>query len=325
MLYPIVIGLYILFVAGVVFFCHRRGLGWFGKLIVIIFLFLAPFWDMFLAKGIMWNYARKNTPLQEITRTIEKPESVLWIDNVWPGYDEYGRHWMVSNYLDGVHMKTLILNGDDKKLYLYHATIDDFAESEKVRPEYIRMNQMIDKLKEEAKATSRRGGDNKEQWRIIRQVHEPQLSRLGYRALRKKEVEKVFSRHKIYQSRQNIPPMNYRIELNQIRLSEWQDEYIWCDEIQIQDNSKNENIAFSKRCLGYSPKTGVNPLGKGSPFYGGARLGDERVYEFDDKVLFGYAEVKGTQWSRDLFEKSSYKGGALNWKSQQNRVQNDHE
>ena len=273
----------------------------------------------------MWNYARKNTPLQEITRTVEKPESILWIDHVWPGYDEFGRHWMVTNYLDGVHLKILALNGDDEKIYLYRASPDDFSESAKVRPEYLNMTQKLTELKKEAIAVSRSGGDNKGLWRTIRQIYEPQLAQLGYEAMRKKEIDHIFANPEVYQTLESLPPMNYQIEFQRNRLPDWQEKFVWCDEIRIQDNSRNEDIAFSKRCLGYGPKVGVNPLGKGSPFYGGARLGDERVYEFDDKVLFGYAEVKGTQWSRDLFEKSSYKGGALNWKSQQNRVKNDHE
>ena len=90
-----------------------------GKLIVTVALLLAPFWDMFVAKGIMWNYTWKNNPLQEIIRTVDKPESVLWIDNVWPGFDDYGRYWMVTNYLDGVHLKELAINGDDGKIYTF--------------------------------------------------------------------------------------------------------------------------------------------------------------------------------------------------------------
>lgn len=310
----IIISTYILFITWVVFFCHRQGLGWFGKSLVIVFLLLAPFWDIFLAKGIMWNYARTNTPLQVTTRTVEKPESVLWIDNVWPGYDEYGRYWMVKSYLDGMHLKVFALNGDDGNFYLYRASLDDFAESGKVRPEYIRMTRMIDKLKEEAIATSRRGGNNKEQWRIIRQVHEPQLAQLDYESMRKKEIDHIFAKPEVYQNMESLPPMNYQIEFQRNRLTAWQEKFVWCDEIRIQDNSKNHDIAFSKRCLGYSPKTGVNPLGKGSPFYGGARLGDERVYEFDDMVLFGYAEQNSPWWSRNFQEKSSYQLGALNWK-----------
>lgn len=325
MLVPIVNVAYIAFVLFVVFACGKAGLRKIWIFLIAGLLILGPFWDIWLAKGIMWNYARHNSPLQHISRTVEQPESVLWVDNVWPGYDAYGRHWMVQNYLDGVHLKTLVLMGTDNKYYLYHATLEDFSESEAIRPAYEKMNKMIKRLKEEAKAAAYKPGGNKALWRTIHQVHEPRLKKLGYKEARKKEIEKIFARETVYSSLAEIPPVNYQVEFNRIDLPEWQEKYIWCDEIKIKDNSDNEDIAFSKRCLGYSPKTGVNPLGKGSPFYGGARLGEERVYEFDDKVLFRYAGVRGTQWSRDLFEKSSYKGGALNWKSKQKREGNDHE
>jgi hypothetical protein len=66
-----------------------------------------------------------------------------------------------------------------------------------------------------------------------------------------------------------------------------------CDEISIDEMKDNgKEIAFSKRCLGYSPKIGVNPTGW--PFYGGIQLGDYQAYGFDDKVLFKFSDVHGS-------------------------------
>ena len=210
MFYLIVIAIYLLFVALIVFFCHRRGLGWLGKLIVIVFLLLAPFWDMFLAKGIMWNYARANNPLQEITRTVEKPESVLWIDNVWPGYDEYGRHWMVTNYLDGVHLKLLAINGNDGRFYLYRASLSNFSESETLLSKHEQLKKKIKQLEDEAKQFGRSGGDNKGLWQIIRQDYYPQIKELGYENQRKKEINQIFSKPEIYQKEEELPSKEIR-------------------------------------------------------------------------------------------------------------------
>ncbi len=295
-MYALITLIYFLFVSLVVFICHRSGLGRLGKIIITIALLLAPFWDMILAKGIMWNYAWKNIPLQKITRTVEMPESVLWIDEVWPGFDAYGRHWMVANYLDGVHLKTLILNEDDNRFYLYHATIEDFAASEKIRPEYEQMSRMISKLKSEAKAAAHKPGGNRELWQVIRQVHEPRLKKLGYEQTRKREIEQIFARGKVYESQSSLPPVKYRVAFRRHRLSAWQERFVWCDEIRIYDNIRHEDIAFSKRCLGYRPKIGLEPIG--GTFSGGVRLGDEQAYEFDDKVLFGYAGVSSSYESK---------------------------
>jgi len=291
MFYLIIISAYLFFVSLIVFLCRKAKLKWFWILPVVVVFLLAPFWDIWLAKGIMWNFSRRNAPLQQISSTVRTPESVLWIDNVWPGYDAYGRYWMVNNYLDGVHLKILILNGDKNKFYLYHATLKDFLESEKIRPAHEKMSRMIAKLKEEAKAAAHRPGGNRKLWQIIRNDYEPRLKKLGYEETRKQEIEKIFAREKVYHSLQEIPPVRYQVTFNRIRLPEWQEKYVWCDEIDITDTSANHQIAYSRRCLAYTPMTAVIQMG-GTPFEGGVHIGDKQVYEFDDKVLFGYAKER---------------------------------
>ncbi len=296
-MYLIIILIYLLFVFLVVFICHRSGMGRAGKIIVTIALLLAPFWELILQKGIMWNYSWKNKPLQKIIRTVERPDSVLWIDRVWPGFDEYGRHWMVNNYLDGIHLQKLALNGDDGKIYLYQASADDFSESEKIRPEHDRLQAKISALEQKAMQIGGAGGNNRPLWKKIREDYYPQLKALGYEQQRKKEIDRIFSRPMIFQRPEDLGEMHFRIELKQNRLPRWEERFVWCDEIRIHDNIKQEDIAFSKRCLGYSPKIGIDPIG--GTFTSGTRLGDEYVYEFDDKVLFGYGIKSGYDNERD--------------------------
>jgi len=289
MFYLIIIGAYASLIALVVLLLHKLGLGLPWKIIAVTILLLAPFWDIFVSKAIMWNYSRHNNPLQVIDRTISSPESVLWIDNVWPGHDEYSRYHMVASYLDGIHLKTLAIKGEDAQIYLYRATKDDFAESEKIQPQHEKLSLKIERLEKEAKTVGRNGGDNKKLWKVIRQIHEPEIKQLGYKKIREKEIRKIFANPIIYKNVNEIPLTNYHVTFNRNCLPEWQEKFVWCDEVTIFDNIKNEKIAFSKRCMGYSPMTGVNPVSS-SPksFYGGSRLGDERAYSFDDKVLFHY-------------------------------------
>jgi hypothetical protein len=296
MFHLIIISTYLSFVAFIVFLCRKAKLKWFWVIPVIVVLLLAPFWDIWLAKGIMWSFTKRNAPLQQISSTVDSPESVLWIDNIWPGYDAYGRHWMVENYLDGVHLRTLILNGDDNKFYQYHATLNDFSESEKIRPEHEKMSHMIAKLKEEAKAAAHEPGGNRELWQVIRTEHVPRLKRLGYEKTRKQEVEKIFAREKVYNSLQEVPQVRYQVSFTRIRLPEWQEKYVWCDDITIINVETNQKMAYSKRCLEYTPMTAIRYSG-GSPFEGGIHIGEKQTYEFDDKVLFGY---KGSRNGYDL-------------------------
>lgn len=285
--------IYLLFIALIVSLCHRFGLGRFGKIVVTIILLLAPFWDMIIAKGIMWNYVLVNSPLQKIARTVEKPESVVWIDNVWPGYDEQQRHCMVTSYLDGVHLNTLALNSEDGKFYLYRAVLKDFSDSEKLRPEHEKLEKRIKQLEEEAKQVGASGGDNKELWRIIRKEYYPKLKTIGYKTQREKEIDYIFANPEIYENLEDLPSLKYQIKFQRDRLPSVQAKFVWCDEIRIRDNDEDEEIAFSKRCLGYASRVFPNPIGSDAPFYGGARLGYERIYWFDNKVLFEYAQVTG--------------------------------
>lgn len=100
---------------------------------------------------------------------MESPISVYWEDNVWPGFDEYGRHWMVKNYLDGKHLKVLALNGEDGRIYLYRANKKTFADSNKLLPAYMKTKQAIETSRQEAIKVGRSGGDNKAMWKKIRE------------------------------------------------------------------------------------------------------------------------------------------------------------
>lgn len=287
----IVVAIYLAFIAGVVFVCHRLKRGWRTKSLVVVFLLLAPFWDVFLAKGIMWNFARHHTPLQTISRTVDKPESVIWIDNVWPGFDEYGRHWMVETYLDGIHLKTLALNDGKGKLYVYRATPEDFAQSAKLWPGVMEAKRKFEELYQKAGR------------RITKEIVPYQFDSLkkrdAFQKVHKQEAAAVLKREESYPFTVGTSPavdldqFNYNVQFNPIPLSKWQAKFVWCDNLEIRNQQNNILIANNKRCLEYTPMTALTYQG-GSPFEGGFRLGDERAYEFDDKVLFGYADVKSS-------------------------------
>ena len=60
-------------------------------------------------------------PKTKIIKKVEYPISIYWEDNVYPGFSKQDRELMIINYLDGVHLKTMALNGpENKKVYVYH-------------------------------------------------------------------------------------------------------------------------------------------------------------------------------------------------------------
>jgi len=191
-------------------------------LLTVLFFLLFPIYDIVIQKVAM-TYFEKTQTLQEIKRTVDAPGSVYWEDNVWPGYDPNYRLWMIDHLLDGKHLDTLAMNGEDGKVYLYRYGQGDTPE--------------------------------------------------------------------VFEDASQLPPVNYKVVLNQVPLPWLLKRYIWSDQMDIYDTRSGERIAFSRRYMGYSPRMMlVAPVGD-SPFEGSGYAGDRLVSHFDDKVLF--KSIKG--------------------------------
>lgn len=104
-------------------FFNRRWLTALAVAVVVLF----PTYDIFM-QGALLAYYGKTRLLQEIKRTVDAPGSVYWEDNVWPGYDAKYRLWMIDHLLDGTHLDTLAMNGEDGKIYLYRYAQGDTPE-----------------------------------------------------------------------------------------------------------------------------------------------------------------------------------------------------
>ncbi len=285
MFYFIVIGGYSLLIFLVVAFLYKLRLNKLLISFIVLILILAPFWEQLWGKWLMLDFSRHNRPLQKIIRTVEKPGSVLWIDNVWPGFDEYARAWMVENYLDGVHLHTLGLNDGKGNIYVYRATPDDFSKSAKMRL-------AMDAAKKEYEEIWKKSGERST--KEVVQAREKYSDLEGpFLAQRKKEAIQRARDPEIYPFREPYisscwEKFAYRIEWRPIALSGVGKKNIWCDEVTITDVGKNEEIAYNKRCLQYTPTLSVVSRG-GLPFENGVTLGDIRAFEFSNDVVFEYS------------------------------------
>lgn len=191
---------------------------------VFIVVMLLPFTDYFTQFFLVQTRIIFRQPLQVINEVIEVPGSVYWEDNVWPGFDEFGRNWMVEKYLDGKHLQSLALNGEDGNVYLY------------------------------------RYGQK-----------EPQ----------------------VYRTPDKLPDYNYMVTFNKDPLMFYERPFIWKDTIKITAIGKNETIGSSTRYCGYGWWLGIDTIGHGR-FCRGYIKGDIQIYEFDDKVLFGFVGVRSS-------------------------------
>lgn len=101
------------------------------KLIVIVLLSLSTIlyltYDIIMTNIFSSYYCNQEpNPKTFISKTVENPISIYWEDNVYPGFTKEDRELMIINYLNGKNLKTMALNGDDGKIYVYSANENDY-------------------------------------------------------------------------------------------------------------------------------------------------------------------------------------------------------
>jgi hypothetical protein len=123
------------------------------KEIVLILLFLSMIvyltYDIIMT-NIFSNYYcnQEPNPKTFINKTVKNPISIYWEDNVYPGFNKEDRELMIINYLNGKNLKTMALNGDDGKIYVYSANENDY---EKIIQNSTEQKDIYKKYKEYAK------------------------------------------------------------------------------------------------------------------------------------------------------------------------------
>ena len=109
-------------------FLDKKSKVGYGRKLIVSILFLLPFTYDIIITNILGAYYCKIAPPHpktKIVKKVEYPISIYWEDNVYPGFSKPDRELMIINYLDGVHLKTMALNGNDGKAYVYHTTQDE--------------------------------------------------------------------------------------------------------------------------------------------------------------------------------------------------------
>jgi hypothetical protein len=230
------------------------------------FLLLGPFWRPLFCSLYFALFIRE--PLQEIYQTVEYPESVYWQDDVWPGFDDYGRRWMVEQYLDGIHLKILAMNGDDGKIYLYRAEREMFIDSENIKE---KMSQLDSSKNEYSK------------------LHE------NYMRIKKATVDKITTKVEMINSPLQLPPIHYNVHFAPLD-NWWRDRGIYhADQITIINSTTKGIVAYSRRYMPFA--NWLMKLSGNQPIYAHGP-GGLNAYEFDDKILFGYAKVNSSYESK---------------------------
>jgi hypothetical protein len=172
---------------------------------------LIPTHDIIITNilGAYYCYSEPN-PKTYISKKVEYPESIYWEDSVYPGFSAEDRKLMIMNYLDGVHLKTMALNGDDGKVYLYEVNASTVWEPLKAL-EY---------------------DSGKEYFDTVNEIAEHIM----------KTTQKIYTK-------ETMPVMHYMVNFNEVLLPDFPRKFLYSDETKVIDNNTNENIAYNRRYM----------------------------------------------------------------------------
>ncbi len=204
--------LYILAVALVVILVHRFITA--SKFVMIALItigVLLPTYDIIITNILGAYYCKADpNPKTFIKEKVEYPESIYWEDNVYPGFSKEDRKRMIQNYLDGVHLKTMALNGDDGKVYVY-----ELNSSKAWQP--------LKALKYDS---------GKEHFDTVNKIAEGIME----------TSEKIYTK-------ESMPKMNYTVTFNEVELNPFARKFLYSDETKVIDNKTNEVIAYNRRIM----------------------------------------------------------------------------
>jgi hypothetical protein len=260
-----------------------------ARWVALSVLLSIPCWVLLFFAVLFEVVARE--PLQEIHLTVTSPESVYWHDEVWPGFDATGRTWMVEQYLDGIHLKALALNGDNGTVYLYRADEETFAEARRLRPARDQEQKEIEAMEEDERRIESSGGDTTAIRDRIRKIERPASA--AYANAMKEAHQGIWDQVEVLQSPAQLPPMRYRVHFEPLD-HWWQKIGLGhTDRIAIIETASGKEIAWSQRYIQV-------PLSwfffKKPPKYLSGP-GNQYPYQLDNTVLFAYTGIKD-DWKR---------------------------
>lgn len=199
-------GLYILIAIGIYKLTKRFSVNKWVHRSVLAILILIPTYDIILT-NILGGYYCLTTPSAYVNKKVEYPLNIYWEDNVYPGFSTEDRKLMIINYLDGVHLKSMALNGDDGKVYVYEINSSNVW-------------QPLKALKYDS---------GKEHFDTLNKIAENIMQ----------------TSQKIY-TKQNMPKMNYTVTFDEIRLNPLSRKFLYSDETKVIDNNTSKVIAYNR-------------------------------------------------------------------------------
>ena len=301
------------------------------KGIVLILLVLSMIvyltYDIIMTNIFSSYYCKEEpNPKTFINKTIENPISIYWEDNVYPGFSKEDRELMIINYLNGKNLKTMALNGDDGKIYVYsryyNNDIDIILELDKqssdaensrkkaFREKYNLINKEKELNPEELinidKSTITKNDifnnkGTKAYW-IIKtdeiKFLEKEIEKFENiqieiaKKIKLINIEKIkdsFLTEQIY-TKQTMPQMNYTVIFDKVKLSSLVSKFLYSDETKVIENSTNKILGFNRRYMRFFYKLHPDFVGR---YYWYEPMCTDNDYGLEQKV-FDYERYFGS-------------------------------
>jgi hypothetical protein len=220
-----------------------------AKIVLAVFILL-PVYDIVITNILGAYYCLMASPHPKtlITKKVEYPESIYWEDNIYPGFSKEDRELMIINYLDGVHLKTMALNGPDgEHVYVYkrEVPISKYKQIntklQNARKIFMQLNTRFKQpnLLKDNESLWLKLRDQKEEARKIVDVLENQRNKL---------IKSYQPKEKIY-IKETMPKLNYTVTFNEVKLNPFSRHFLYSDETKVIENNIDKVIAYNRRYM----------------------------------------------------------------------------
>jgi len=233
----------------------------------LTFLLLLPFTCDIVVTNLLAGYyclIAPPHPKTKIDKIVEYPISIYWEDNVHPGFCKEARAMMIVNYLDGKHLKTMALNGEDGKIYVYRLEgplFEEFAAN------FERKN---------------RNGNNFDVYRVY--------------------ADEIMKSEKVY-TKEKMPKTDYTVTFDEVKLNGLAREFLYADETRIIENGSKRVIAYNRRYMRFFYNLAPDFEVGNRYFAPYALCGDYFYRDFEGKVFPALRyRVVGTSTCKSLNE-----------------------
>jgi len=239
--------------------------------LVSTFVILFFTYDIIITNILSTYYcSQAPNPKTKIIKKVAYPMSIYWEDNIYPGFSKEDRELMVINYLDGVHLKTMALNGpENKKIYVYHLNKPIWKEFNKRYEIYIKQ-------------------------------HPPKKDRFRGHSfdIYKAYAKEIMKTEKIY-TKETMPKMNYTVTFNEIKLNSFARHFFYSDETKVIENNTSKVIAYNRRYMRFFYN--IFPDIQGGNYYNIEPMCGERI-DMEQKVFnsYGWSSMQLGNHSRNL-------------------------